>query len=267
MAESLTFTIEPGSSGVVSLELFLRTVDRVSRFVQEVDFAVTGDAAKWILVGMHSSYPTLTIAPPPGHDPIASLGAIGEGLAAITGGHATEPPPHFTEGALDGLREMRPLFGGLHPRRGIEYLRQIDFSLNGSGKATVDAGIQALGSIEGRLQRINIRGRPSFTIWDRVSDTPVRCFFPAGQSWNQQVAAMLDRRVLAVGTIHYFRNGMPRYVKLQQVLDRTPDPTLAAAYFGCIPDLTDGLDTEEYLRRLREGLLGGEGLLGEGLVG
>lgn len=269
MAESLTFTIQPSESGAVSLRLFMLSVDRVRRFVHAVDYAVCGDPnRRWVLVGLHSSAPTLTIAPPPGRDPQASLEAIAGGLLALTKYQALEPPPHFTEEALDGLRDMRPLFGAKHGRQRTDSIRQIDFALNGSDMTTVDAGIEAsidrvlrgsysaLGSIEGRMERINLRGRPFFTIWDRVSDAPVKCFFPRQPAWVEKVRDLLDKRVLVQGTVYYFRNGLPRYVLAHEVMDRTPRADLPVAHFGCIPNFTGGMETEEYLRRLREGTLG-----------
>jgi len=277
MAGSLTFTIQPYESGVVSLGAFMRSLERVRAFVQAVDYAVSGEPnTSWLLVGLTSSAPTITIAPPPNHDPQASLKAIAEGLLALTRSEALEPPPYFTDDALDGLRAMLPLFGrGKRPLVGaqrmrdeVEHIKQIDFSLNGSGMTTVDEGIEtsinrvlrgsysAQGSIEGNMERINLRRRSFFTIWDRVSDLPVKCFFPREPGWIEKVRNLLDERVLVQGTVHYFRNGRPRYVNAKEIIDRTPNPDLPVAYFGCIPDLTAGLETEEYLRRLREGTLG-----------
>ena len=117
---------------------------------------------------------------------------------------------------------------------------------------TLGGETTALGSVEGRLEAINVHGTRTFTVWDRVTGTDVRCTFPKGASWTETAATLFERRVLVVGTVHYLRDGRPHSITdLSDILDRTPDPSLPKATFGSIPDFTGGIDSTEYVQRIR----------------
>ena len=120
----------------------------------------------------------------------------------------------------------------------------VDFILRG--------GATALGSVEGRLEAINVHGTRTFTVWDRVTGADVRCTFPKDSSWTARIKSLVECRVLVVGTVHYLRDGQPYAItELTDILDRTPDPSLPKATFGSIPNLTGGVDSVEYVHRIR----------------
>lgn len=257
MADSLTFTIHPDAESL-SLGLFLKTIEDIRRLVRDVDYAVSRErkGRLWIVSELRSSAPTITIRPIV--DGTETVEAMVAGLPMVVG-ETREPPPHFSADVLDDLKRMRRLFAGR------ERARRLVLSSEAGEVATIDEHISAkvdrilratyslLGSLEGMLDAINLHGRPSFTIWDRVSGSPVRCAFPKETAWVESVKELLQHRVLVAGQVNYFSNGVPRSVtRLRELRDMTPDLSLPQARFGSIPDLTGGKEPADYLESLRE---------------
>ncbi|GEM_PF-2283000 len=258
MAEGLTFTIQPDAESA-SLSLFRKSIEDIERLIRDVDYVITRDKSprRWIISGLHASAPTVNIRPILGDT--ESVDAIARGIAIVTAG-AIEPPRYFTEAALDDLRRMNRLFSGR------DRARAIIVSLNATETATIREDIrekadkilaetyQNLGSIEGDLEAINLHGASTFTVWDRVSLAPVRCYFPKDHKWINRVKELLEKRVLVQGTIHYFRNGVPRAItKIEAIHDYTPDVSLPKAEFGSIPDRDAAHDPVAFLRLVRVG--------------
>ncbi len=256
--ESLTFTIEPDAQSV-PLSVFLKAIEDVHRLVRHVDYAVTREkqGRPWIVERLQSSSPTITIRPL--IDGMGTVETIVGGLQNIADGYPTVPPPHFTEEALDALQRMQGLFSG------SERARALVFRTNGLQVATIRSDIKkkvepilrggyySLGSIEGRLEEINLHRNPSFTIWDRLGGLPIKCQFSRTKEWIEHVKELLERDVAVDGRIHYFQNGVPRSISQISTLEAMSfDRPLPKATFGSIPDITDGEDSVEYLRSMRD---------------
>ena len=259
MAESLTFSIYPDAE-TISLALLKNAIDAVSKLVRDVDYAVTRERVgrRWIVTELRSSTPTITIRP--ALDGTGTVDVIGTGLRIVTTGPGIAPPPHFSADALDDLKKMRRLFGG------GGRARRIVFSSDELQVATVDARISErvdriqrgtyalLGSLEGTLDAVNLHGAAkTFTVWDRLTGVPVRCALPADVGWIDRVKNLLQRRVMVMGQVRYYSNGIPHSVShVGEVHDASPDLTLPKAHFGSIPDLTGGEEPAEYLKSMRE---------------
>jgi hypothetical protein len=258
MAESLTFSIYPDAE-TISLRLLENAIGDVRKLVRDVDYAVTRERGRrWIVAELHSSTPTITIRP--AIDGSETVDVVGAGLRIVTTGQGVDPPPYFSAYALDDLKRMRRLFGGGGKARHIQ------FSSDGKQVATVDNRISErvdriqrgtyvlLGSAEGMLDAVNLHGAAkTFTVWDRLTGVPVRCALPAGANWIDHVKNLLQRRVLVVGQVRYYSNGVPHSMShLREVQDASPDLSLPKARFGCIPDLTGGEEPSKYLESMRE---------------
>ncbi|HLG68915.1 MAG TPA: hypothetical protein VK009_00680 [Chloroflexota bacterium] len=254
--DELTFALYPGEIGVVPLPLFLNAVADVQRLLIDVAYAVTRDKYKgrWIVTNLHSSAPTVTLrATSEGPETMDTLSA---GLQSVVSGEAKEPPIGFTVDALADLKKMHRLFWGK------ERAQRLVFSRDGSEIAAINRNINrqveqilrqtytVLGSLEGTLEAVNLHGRPVSTLWDRLSGAPVRCYFP--RTLTQLVKDHLEKRVLVRGEVRYFRSGIPQYVNVWEIRDRTPDESRPKGDFGSIPDLTGGVDAVEYVRAMRE---------------
>jgi hypothetical protein len=265
MADSLTWELHPEADNFY-LKSMIDSLAKIKKLVQDVDLAVTRErrGRPWIVTRLHSSIPTLTIAP--AINGTETVAAVKEGVRILTAEEEPRIPPiHFSEDALMDLMTMRTLFTGRKYR-----LRKIvlkDAPESDTPIATIQEDVKqkveritrgsyaVLGSLEGTLEAANLRpDPPMFTVWERVTGRAVRCSFNEAQ-WLDTVSDFMKRRarVLVAGKITYFKNGMPRYIsELREIRDMTPDESLPKGDFGSVPDLTGGKDSVEYLRSLRE---------------
>jgi len=256
MPNGLTFTINPDNQAA-SVELFLKAMGDINRLLRDVDYAIHHEktARRWIIREIHASAPTVTVETLLGDE--ETVATIAEGVRIVASG-ADAPPEYFTEEALLDLKRMRRLFVGR------DRARSIDVARNGQPTATIGedisdkadrilrGGFWNLGSLEGDLEEVNLHGKPSFKIWNRVSRTPVHCSFPDTREWKLRIKELLERRVFVQGTIHYFTNGIPRSIRnIIDVQDSSPDPELPEATFGSIPDEEAARDPVAFVRSLR----------------
>ncbi len=256
MGNGLTFVINPDNQAA-SVDLFFRALEDIRRLLRDVDYAMHRERTgrRWVITGLHASSPTITVNPLLADD--ETITTIATGIRTITIG-TDQPPQYFTEQALNDLVRMRRLF------RGQDRARSIAVSVDNQEPATIREDIHQkatriltasywnLGTIEGRLEAINVHGAPTFTIWDRVSRAPVRCSFPGEADWKVRVKELLERRVFVRGKVRYFVNGVPRSITaIEYMWDATPDPNLPKAEFGSIPDKEAARDPVEFLRAIR----------------
>ncbi|MBI2855999.1 MAG: hypothetical protein HYX93_04055 [Chloroflexi bacterium] len=257
MASGLTFVINPDAQAA-SVDLFFKALENIRRLLRDVDYAIHRESGtrRWVISEMHSSAPTLTVNPLLGDR--ETIDAVAMGIRSVTIGQADHPPQYFTEQALNDLAQMRRLFKGRDRARSIGVLvdseptATIGEGIDDQTKRILVAGYWNLGSIEGRLDAINVHGTPTFTVWDRVSRAPVRCSFPNDPEWKERVKHLLERRVFVKGKIRYFSNGVPRSIgAIEGIQDATPDPNLPKAGFGSIPDREAARDPVQFLRGIR----------------
>lgn len=261
--ESITFILQP-ETDFASFATLAKAIDDIRRFIRHVDYAATRlkNGRQWQVLELRSTAPTITLKPPPGED--AAIEIIAHGLNLVTEVGTIVPPNYFSEDALEDLSRMSHLF------KGRDRLRRVAVSIDGQVDrapiATIRddipqkvapilrSGYSESSSIEGTLEVVNVHGNPTFTIWEQLSGVPVRCSFPNESLWKRRVKDLLEKPVLVIGKINYFRNGIPRSVThLEEIIDVTPDPSLPKAGFGTIPDLTGDMSTIDYLRSMRGG--------------
>ncbi len=257
MSRGLTFAIYPADGDSVSLNLFHKTIQDIRRLVYDVDYAISreSDTRRWVIVELRSSIPTVTLRPFRDVDKTIKTFVNGIRLVAIG---SSEPPNYFTEQALEDLKKMRRLFTGRDRAKRIEFSHDgqdktiIAEDIAGKVEIILGGGYSNLGSIDGTLEAVNLHGSPTFTIWDRVSKAPVRCYFPKEHGWKNQVKSLLEKRVLVSGKVNYFQNGLPRSItETREIEDATPDPTLPKATFGSIPNEEASRGSAEFLKRVR----------------
>lgn len=256
LSRELTFVIGPADE-FSSVKLLSDAIQHIEQLLRNVDAGIIGlaDRGGWRVVSLHSSAPTITVAPRRDDPEIVST--IGEGLRLIMQG-TDQPPERFTEPVLEELKRMQRLY------RGLDRAEYITVRMDGMETATIQsdiaekanrilsAGHHNLGSVHGDLEVINVHKSPKATVWDRVSGAPVRWTFP--RSELDRVKDLLGRRVLVSGDIHYFINGVPRSISnVFSIEDATPPLHEVKAGFGSIPDKrVRELGVTEWLRSIRE---------------
>ena len=256
MSDNLTFVIQPETQEA-SIDLFFKSLEDIRKLLRDVDYAIHRERTgrRWVINRLSSSAPTVTVRPL--LDDEETVNIIASGIRAVTNG-TDRPPQYFTEEVLQDLKHMRRLFTGRDKAKSIIVLANghetatIRQDISDKAGRILTAGYRNLGSLEGTLEVINLHVSPTFTIWDRVSNTPVRCSFPNTSDWKERIKEYLERRVAVTGTIRYFINGVPRSVAdILDVQDVTPDPSLPRAEFGSIPDDGASLDPVEFLDSIR----------------
>ena len=263
MTETLRFTIHP-SSAELSFSGLESAISNVRRLVRSVDAAVTreGQASRnWYVQMIRAESPAvITVRPSLTLDAArredATPDVIVRGIHTVTTDlKAGGPPPYFGDAQLDKLRRLGSIF--------THDVRQIQFeadgqsaSVSGTIREHVDRvrsrGYVEHGSIEGELGAVDVHGRQhTFTIWDDLRGQPVRCNFDAEHM--AQVKELLKERVLVAGRINYFATGQARAIDAisELVPIRATGSPPANGFGGSIPDLLNGMTSEEYIDRLR----------------
>ena len=256
MPDGLTFAINPATQSA-SIDLFTKALDDIRRLLRDVDYAINRERSgrRWIISELHSSSPTISVRPLLGDEEM--VGAIAAGIRDVTTG-TDQPPQYFTEQVLEDLKRMRRLFVGKDRATSVvvsvdsQETATIRQDISQKANRILTSGYWNLGSLEGTLEAINVHGTPTFTIWDRVSRSPVRCSFPNDAAWIENVKELLKSRVFVKGRIRYFANGIPRAItNIEDIFDATPDINLPKAEFGSIPDDAAAHDPVEFLRSIR----------------
>ena len=255
MPDSLTFVINPADE-FSSFDLLIKSLDDIKRLISHVDYAIYRRRPRrgWLVHSLKSSAPTITLTPE--REDRQAVGIISDGLRTVTEG-TDQPPPYFTEPVLEDLKKMRRLFRGRDGAQSVSVLvddektATIRKNIDRQAERILAAGYHNLGSLEGRLDAINVHQQPTATIWDRVSGAPVRWTFPREDT--EGVKALLEKRVLVTGHVHYFSNGIPRRISdVVAFEDATPPRYAERAGFGSIPDeRVQELGAAEWLKIVR----------------
>ena len=156
--------------------------------------------------------------------------------------------------ALEDLRKMRPLFG-----HGLEYLEvasgDVSARITNQIHRQVTRIMMPLGSLDGKLEGINLHSTQKAIIWESISGHAVPCSFSKEQL--DLVKELLTSRVRVSGTVQYFTNGLPKSItNTTEIVAAAPSKILPKAGYGTIPELTNGRDSLELLAELRGESLG-----------
>ena len=257
----LTITVTP-LEGAASFDLLLKSLEGMRRVLRRVDETMYGPRSKhkWNVYKLASSSPTITIEAEPAAVEVPTI--VVDGFRSVGIG-ASDPPPYFSEPVLEGVTKLGPLFTS---RNGLESLALsaglpdektsvgtvVEKDIVGKARRILAADYHNLGSIEGTLEIINTH-KPSVTIWERISGSPVRCALPAESNWIELAKSLLTRNVLVTGNIKYFTNGIPRSISEVMAIEDAPKATgPLKATFGALSDPElHRLGTGEFLRKIR----------------
>jgi hypothetical protein len=138
------------------------------------------------------------------------------GLSVIEKG--PEQPAYFTDRALEYARKLAELASDDFPvrvRNGRLQAKLTSRSVRNVNDLTVGAQPR-IGTIEGRLEELNIHGKPTFQIWERLTGRKVQC--RAGDSVSrEQLEAAMGHRVAARGMIRASKQGASRSIDAKQL--------------------------------------------------
>ena len=238
MSDNLTFIIEPKKESA-SLALLAKAMADINRLLDAVDYALYGKDGQraWHVVSLHSSAPTIIVAPD--REDTSAVEVVAGGIQSVTEGASL--PAGITEEALQALKRMRRLYAGqdcaasIAVQRNGEAIAAIGPDVAAQVKRILSSRYRSLGSIQGKLEVINVHQSRTVTVWDRLSGAPVRFAFPPNET--DRMKELLGRSVLVAGEIRYFANGNPRTIEdIESVTEIVPVDYGVRAQHGSIPD-------------------------------
>jgi hypothetical protein len=170
----------------------------------------------------------------------------------------------------DGRRPAWPDTFGEKAKRAVikilSHLKELDYitiETEGALPVTIDrvvvrkeigrpVGYTEFTSIDGELDLISVRGRPSFTIQEHGTGKRIRCVFP--DDMMPVVKDALGRRAVVEGIVRFREDGTPISINNITSLEVRPEPTRPIEELvGSIPNLTGGVSAVDYIRELRSG--------------
>jgi hypothetical protein len=236
----------------------LSIIDAVDKSVHERREASLG----WEIADAHAGSMTVTLEPRAEAEdakPDVVEDAVVRGLSLIE--QAPERPHHWPNKALEeasALARLRQKSLSDITVRLENGAREREPVFVAPGSATVEhvksllQKTEMIGSVEGRLESINLHEQRSVGVWDVVTGLRVQCSFP--ESLLDEVREALGERVLASGRLSLDEEGHPTHCRIQRIRrlrsrDELPN---AREMFGVDPELTGDEDSVSYIERGRE---------------
>jgi len=177
-----------------------------------------------------------------------------DGMEAIQ--RAAERPPLFNNYILDKAKHLSGIINRDSVARIALGSGQQEIQVSQHVAANVDTLIgvryEEIGSVEGRIEAINIHDRFQFNIYDFVTERGVRCSFP--DTLFDEVVAALGHRAIVYGMVRTDAQGEPISVRVERIerLRSRGELPSAADLRGIDPDFTGGMDPAEYVRMMRD---------------
>ncbi len=265
MSQAFTILIEGRDIGVPA-ERLGEVLVRTLSVLRAIDAGISEDGKatiQWNVTRATTNSPlSLTLeAQVPGTRSDVSRSVVKsymDGLRDLESGRGV--PAEFGD---DGLKEARSLLSLLD--RGIA---RLEFAMPGeSGIAPTLRSAAAIDeyfgrrptyhlaetTIEGSLETITIHGGEAFDIFDQLSGTRVRCILPDGRL--PEALSALGKRVAVSGRARFNDKGRPISIEVEtiRVLRQGKDLPAASSFEGDGKlDITGGIDSAEFVRRLRD---------------
>jgi len=243
----------------VPIESFLKVVSNTVRMLNNIDLDTSPShrrTTRWKIVGASLKSPlTLSLnGQAKHHERVAEVAKVYlDGMGTMER-DPNSIPAHFS---LDTLQKAKKLVSVLDD--GISRVVFSGYERSVSPTQKVAASVDALtaasyssyGSVDGILETLTAHGGLQFVIYDRLSGDEIDCRF--NSVYIEDARAAWTHRVRVYGAITYSRAGIPKSINVdgapQRLKDRSVLPQ-AKDLEGI--DVTAGVESAEYVRRLRD---------------
>lgn len=260
----IAFSLEgfPEDGGHVDFSVFAAQVRRLSDILEHIDNLRpygTGKKIRYRVVRLsHSSPATIFLQPVLEehelNDPDNGVNTFISIVNCINSNG--ELPPWVDRPLLKKIRSLNKPVGRSVCRSWLRFAGQeIAFSRDTSDRIrTILTWIEvAEGSLKGRVEAIYLhRGCNVFYLYPESDYPRVTCHFPA--KMREESLSAIDNLAIVTGRMEYKRGSIsPHKVQVREIdVIRDPDslPTLKDLR-GIAPDLTGGLNSVDYVRRVR----------------
>lgn len=220
----------------ITLGQLIKLEGITSRLIREVGAEVTRaprDAIRWVVESVRSGSPIVYELRPTADQEQIPPAILRDAVAAITAGmarlagDASSRPKFFNDEALERARDLGNELG--------DRVRAVTF-YNGNGPraevtkrtvANVEAILaqdeyEALGTVEGRLEAVNVHSRNYFNVYEDLTGRRVECQFGSGIP-VEEIGAAIGKRVGVYGILVSRESGRVVRVRVDEV-DVFPDP-------------------------------------------
>lgn len=203
-----------------ALGAFVQAARTFNQLVAEVATGVVGEKGlvRWVVTGVAAGSVDLQLRPEPVNrrvpqhaaDEISAI--VVNGIYSLAAGPTR--PEFFTVRALELARSLSEMVGRNRPVPRVT-VRHGELSANLSRHVAVNVSRVLLGdeapysehgTVEGRLEALNVHGTRVFSIWDPLTSRRIVCDF-GYRIPSQDVGAAAERRVVVSGVIHYDIDG------------------------------------------------------------
>jgi len=260
----LTITLAgPGRLGVETLTKTLENALNMLRSL-ETEIVASGTLVRWEVVRIRMRSPCeVTVAPNIAGKASKTIGrrivkTYLQGVQAIE--RSAIQPEHFNDEVIDAARDMFKVAN----KDGTV----LKFSSNNKNEVVItQQAFQHVeeivehariyldyGTIEGKLESLSVHDRLNFTIWEALTDKRVDCF--VDEDLFGKAYAMLRNRVavrVAVSGRVKYRNHVPKSIQVESIRQFPDDKDLPEPKDIGPINITDGLSSEEFVWRLRNG--------------
>jgi hypothetical protein len=197
-------------------------------------------------------------APAPPVPPALIVGTLIDSIKQIRGTGLRKPrpgPEHLDLPTLEAYRDLAGVLDKSVSKVLIKNTKQrvtIDRTFKGEVVRIIGPDSMMLGSITGKLEKINLHNTTQFNIYPAIGPSHVVCDFSA--DLRQDVKSAIDEMVTVFGKLRYKKwSKFPYAVSVDRIKPHLPYgnlPTLADLR-GISPNATGDLSSEEFVRHVR----------------
>jgi hypothetical protein len=258
--DELTITLS-GDGGRLSVETLKDALDNALDMLRglESEFVSAGVDVRWEVIRATMKSPfKITFMP---RVPGKSGGATGrkivkaclQGIDTIE--HSPTPPKHFTDEVLEAARKLVKTAKKDGASVVISSNGKNQVALTTNSIKNIDEIISKartytdLSTIEGRLEVISVHEGFSCVVWETLTNQRIECLMD--EESFREILKYLNQRVAVVGKLKY-RNHVPKSMQVESIT-RLPEANELPQPKDIGPiNITDGLSSEEHVRRMRD---------------
>ncbi len=269
MAENrISFSlISEAADGHVRLSDFIQQLESFKVALQKTERLLSGNSESMVqyrVVGLRHNSPSTVVVEaftvnPEAVAPGEVVSTLIDSIKKIRGTGLKKPQPEPENLDLSTLEAYRDLAGTLEKsiqKVVIRNTRQrvtIDRNFKSEVVKIIGPDKLILGSISGRLEKINLHNTTQFNIYPTIGPSRVVCDFAT--ELKREVKDALDEMVTVHGTLRYKKwYKFPYAISVKRIVPHRHDGELANLddLRGAAPDATGDLSSEAFVRKLRD---------------
>lgn len=250
------------NSGHVNLPDFIAQLNAIGGALRKMDIIAGGDgesSSKFRVVNLSHSSPATVVLE---QTPLAKRKDTSVRVESIFKKYygsilAEKVEPTMDLGIIENFKSAAKPIGKKISSVSV-YIGETEFNITRDFARKLDdffeSGEECYGSICGRLESINIHDSANiFTIYPETGPKRISCKF--SEELLEEAADALNRKVEVFGVLKYPRDmDFPNEIYVQSMEKFLPDNELTDLWDmkGVAPDCTNGLSSEDFIRRLRD---------------